>query len=125
MKDKIIEFSLNSLPPTVNNLYGRLRRSVYKKPVVRKWQIETTEKLRAEWQNRAALTKEVELRIIFTAKDHRKWDIDNRIKPLQDCLERAGIIKNDHQIEKLQVERKYGESESTKIEIFDCENDER
>lgn len=87
MKDKIIEFELDSLPPMVNNLYGRLSRTVYNKPSVRKWQDETVEYIRSEWKHKPALTTEVELRIIFTAKDRRKWDIDNRIKSLQDCLE--------------------------------------
>ena len=125
MKDKIIEFRLDSLPPTVNNLYGRLSRTVYKKPAVRKWQNETIEYIRGEWKNQPALTTELELRIIFTAKDHRKWDIDNRIKPLQDCLERAGVIKNDRQIESLHVMRKYGEQESTKIQILEYADEER
>lgn len=115
----IAEFRIWNLPPTVNNLYGRLCRTVYKKPCVRKWQNETTEYMRGEWKNRPALTTELELRIIFTAKDRRKWDIDNRIKPLQDCLERAGVIKNDRQIESLHVMRKYGEQESTKIQILE------
>ena len=124
MSGKIAEFELNSLPPTVNNLYGRLRRSVYKKPSVRKWQNETIEYLSGAWKHKPALTKELELRIEFTSKDHRKWDIDNRIKPLQDCLERAGIIKNDRQIEKLQVERKYGEQDRTRIQILEYCDDE-
>ena len=119
MSGKIAEFELKSLPPTVNNLYGRLRRSVYKKPSVRKWQAETIEYLSREWKAKAALTKELEVRIEFTTKDHRKWDIDNRIKPLQDCLERAGIIENDRQIEKLEVERKYGEQDKTRIQILE------
>ena len=120
MKNKIIEFELDSLPPTVNNLYGRMR----KKPFVRKWQNETIEYLVGEWKNKPALTKELELRIEFTSKDHRKWDIDNRIKPLQDCLERAGIIQNDRQIESLQVKRKYGEQESTHIILMEYADDE-
>lgn len=120
----IAEFRIWSLPPTVNNLYGRLRRSVYKKPSVRKWQDETIEYIRSEWKHQPALTTEVELRIIFTTKDRRKWDIDNRIKPLQDCLERAGVIKNDRQIESLHVRREYGEQESTKIQILEYADEE-
>ena len=124
MSVKIAEFELKSLPPTVNNLYGRLRNTVYKKPSVRKWQNETIEYLVGEWKNKPALTKELELRIEFTSKDHRKWDIDNRIKPLQDCLERAGIIRNDRQIESLQVKRKYGEQEITYIILMEYADDE-
>ena len=124
MGTTIAEFELNSLPPTVNNLYGRLRRTVYKKPAVRKWQNETVEYLSREWKKKAALTKELELRIEFTSKDHRKWDIDNRIKPLQDCLERSGIIKNDRQIERLQVRRRYGDQERTHIILMEYSESE-
>lgn len=120
----LAEFTISNLPPTVNNLYGRLRRTVYKKPAVRQWQKDTISYIKREWKNKATLTSEIELRIEFTAKDHRKWDIDNRIKALQDCLERAGVIKNDNQIESLKVRRKYGEKEQTRIEILEYENAE-
>ena len=115
----LAEFEIKSLPPTVNNLYGRLRNTVYKKPEVRKWQKATIDYMRREWKTKSPIRTALEVRIEFTTKDHRKWDIDNRIKPLQDCLERAGIIENDRQIEKLEVERKYGEQDKTRIQILE------
>lgn len=115
----LAEFELKSLPPTVNNLYGRLRNTVYKKPEVRKWQNETISYMRTVWKNKPIIRKALELRIEFITKDHRKWDIDNRIKPLQDCLERAGIIENDRQIESLHVNRKYGEENATHITLLE------
>ena len=36
----------------------------------------------------------------------RRMDIDNRIKPLLDALEHAGVMENDSLVDKLVVERK-------------------
>lgn len=121
----VADFLLHSLPPTVNNLYGYLRRTVYKKPAVRKWQNDTISQLRSEWNNKPPLSYPLEIHIVFTAKDHKKWDLDNRIKPLQDCLERAKIIENDNQIEALHVCRFYDNSESTRISLSKYSHEEK
>lgn len=121
----VADFLIDSLPPTVNNLYGHLRRTVYKKPEVRKWQNDTINLMRSIWNNKPAISYPLELFITFTAKDHRKWDIDNRIKPLQDCLERAGVIRNDRQIEALHVRRTYGNSNCTRIILSEFVQNER
>ena len=75
--------------------------------------------MRREWKTRQPIRTSLEIRIEFTTKDHRKWDIDNRIKPLQDCLERAGVIENDRQIESLHVKRKYGDRNATHITLLE------
>ena len=121
----VADFFIDSLPPTVNNLYGHLRRTVYKKPEVRKWQNDTINLMRSIWNNKPALNSPLELFITFTAKDHRKWDIDNRIKPLQDCLERAGIILNDRLIEALHVRKIYGNANRTRISLSELPKNER
>ena len=115
----LAEFTIWSLPPTVNNLYGRLPRTVYKKSEVREWQIETISSMRKEWGAKPAIKTLLELRIEFTSRTHRKWDVDNRIKPLQDCLERAGVIKNDAQIWRVEAERKIGSCDSTWVQVVE------
>ena len=64
-----------------------------------------------EWpySGRCALT------LMFTATSKRRWDIDNRVKSIQDCLARAGIIKDDTQIDELHVARVYGKIAKTKL----------
>jgi Holliday junction resolvase RusA-like endonuclease len=69
------------------------------------------------WGSRPAYTGAIELRIKLISSDRRKWDIDNRVKALQDCLELGGVVKNDTQVEILHVEREYGERSATYIEI--------
>ena len=49
----------------------------------------------------------MDFHIVYLCKDNRKWDIDNRVKALQDCLEQAGIIENDRQVQSLHVRREY------------------
>ena len=51
------------------------------------------------------LTCRLEAQIVLHAPTRRKYDIDNRIKPLLDALESAGVFENDEQIDKLAVQR--------------------
>ena len=64
--------------------------------------------------------RHLELYITFQTNDHVRWDIDNRVKALQDCLKLAGVIKDDSLINVLHVERTYGNSKSTKIILKEC-----
>ena len=41
----------------------------------------------------------------MTARTRRRWDLVNRVKAVQDCLQMAGIIKDDSQITELVVRR--------------------
>ncbi|MBQ7220759.1 MAG: RusA family crossover junction endodeoxyribonuclease [Synergistaceae bacterium] len=109
----LAQFLLEGLPPTVNTFYLRTARTVCRKPHVRLWQLKTTAQLAAEWHNKPPISLPLELSIVFETSNRRKWDIDNRIKPLQDCLERAGIILNDRQVESLHVRRIYGTKDTT------------
>lgn len=110
-----VEFE--GIPPTVNHLYRSYRNRRYKTASGREYQKQVTEILRKKWRKQPPVTSPIELRIIFTTNDRRKWDIDNRVKALQDCLSMAGIIGDDMQVEILHVERKYGEKQVTYMEV--------
>ena len=113
------EFHLEGLPPTINNYYRHSKRKVYKKAEARAWQEAAIIAINSAWGKRAAYGGAVKLRIIFEVKSRRKWDIDNRIKPLQDCLERAGVIVNDNQVEILHAERRRGANTMTHMFLED------
>lgn len=49
--------------------------------------------------------KRLEISVQLYAPNKRAYDIDNRIKPLLDALQYAGVIDNDGLVDKLIVER--------------------
>ena len=73
--------------------------------------------LAENWQGQPPYSEDVELRIEFKVKSRRKWDIDNRVKALQDCLNIAKILQDDSQVQILHVERSKGEADMTRLEI--------
>lgn len=103
----IFSIEISGLPPTINHYYRRGYHSVYKTAEAREWQEEIVSLMREQRSGQNSYTGAVELEIIYQVQSRRKWDIDNRVKALQDCLELAGIIKNDNQIEILKVRREY------------------
>ena len=117
-KIEILRIELDGLPPTVNHMYLSVRGRKFRTKDCAAYQDYVLNKmtpLRAsEWSysGRMALT------LIFTAADKRRWDIDNRIKSIQDCLARSGIIKDDSQIDELLVKRKYGKIAKTALILY-------
>ena len=118
------QFLLDGLPPTVNNFYIRTRNNVCRTPEAKLWQSNAIQTLQHVWGTLSPYSQPVELDIVFEVNNRRKWDIDNRIKPLQDCLERAGIIINDRQVECLHVRRKYSDKSATHLTLKDYHNEE-
>ena len=119
MTEKILlDITLEGLPPTVNHSYGYVGRRTYKTEECREYQLLTTLKLKAAYQGDTPYTDAVALSITFYSADRRRWDIDNRVKALQDCLNMAGVIKDDRQIEMLVVSREHGKKNSTRIRLY-------
>ena len=105
------------MPPTVNLLYRNFRHWRYKTVSGRKYQEQAAHILGEAWGSNPPYELPVELRITFTTTDRRRWDIDNRVKALQDCLSMSGVLKDDRQVEILHVERQYGKKQATYIEV--------
>ena len=114
----LLELEIEGLPPTVNHLYRTGRTGFrYKTELGRKYQEHVSLQLAEKWQGQPEYSGDVELRIEFKVKSQRKWDIDNRVKALQDCLNIAKILKDDSQVQILHVERSKGEVDMTHLEI--------
>ena len=117
--ETLCEVELNGLPPTVNHLYRTGRSGHrYKTAMGKLYQDYVSVILRQRWNGRPKYTGNVEVRIEFITKSHRRWDIDNRVKALQDCLNIGGILKDYSQVQVLHVERVYGQKERTRLKII-------
>ena len=118
----LLKLQLEGLPPTVNHLYRTGRFGFrYKTEKGWKYQEQISSLLAGKWQPRPPYSGDIEFRIEFTVKTRRKWDIDNRVKALQDCLNMANIIEDDSQVQILHVERHKGEADKTRLEIWRLE----
>ena len=121
----LIDVTLEGLPPTVNHLYRSANGHRYKTVEGKAYQEMTAYEMRAQ---RAALPAKraqgpylgpVALHIIMTTRTRRRWDLDNRVKAVQDCLMMAGIIKDDSQIDELVVRREpYPKLDRTRIMVM-------
>ena len=100
----LLSITLDGLPPTVNHLYRTGAEGVA-------YQEATAAEMRAQREMLPArrcvgpYLGPVALHIVMTSRTRRRWDLDNRVKAVQDCLQMAGIIKDDSQITELVVRR--------------------
>ena len=113
----LLNTRLNMLPPTVNHMYinGRGRR--FKTSECRAFQQNTTQ-IFIEHKNpfiQYPYVNGVKLNLIFIASNNRRWDLDNRLKAIQDCLQLSNIIKDDKQINELYIRRMRGFNDATLI----------
>lgn len=116
--DILMYCELDGLPPTVNHLYRSMRNGTrYKTTEGRKWQEGATLIFALKRRTMKPFAGDVSLEIAFYPGDNRAWDVDNRVKALQDCLAPAGIIKNDKQVKKLVVER-FGKVEQARTLVM-------
>jgi len=86
-----------SFPPSVNNLFsqgivrGKVRRFPSKS--YKRWQAETATRLMAA--RLKTVTVPVVVQLQLTPRDRRPRDVDNYVKPVLDCLVKAGVLPGD------------------------------
>ena len=114
----LLRLELEGLPPSVNQMYRTGRSGTrYKRPEVSDWQSETSMLMREAWSKDRAYVEPVEVHVQFTVGNNRRWDVDNRLKALLDCLELGGVIEDDSQIWGILALRVPGERSGTRIEM--------
>lgn len=107
--------TIPGLPPTVNHYFARSLSRVFKKPEAQQWQNDVCNTFRILWEGKPAFGGRIKEEITFFVKNKKRWDIDNRVKILQDCLAMSEIIKDDSQIDTLKVRRIESDCEETVI----------
>ena len=112
---ELISLELDGLPPTVNHMHINARGRRFRTKECKDYQDYVIDKIIQCRGREYPFWGRVALTLKFTASDKRRWDIDNRVKALQDCLTIAGVIKDDSQIDKLTVRRLYGEKAKTEL----------
>ena len=118
MNKVLLSLELEGLPPTVNHLYRSTKGGRrYKTADSKQYQEYASANIMSEWTGKPAYSGAVDLRITFETDDRRRWDIDNRIKALQDCLRAAHVLVDDAQVESLTVRRIYGYRKATLLEV--------
>ncbi len=115
MKNFLLELEFEGLPPSVNHMYRGARGWRYLTADTIGFQTRISALMRDECQIQEIYTGAVAVFIKFYTNNKRRWDIDNRVKSLIDCLEKAGIIQDDSQIDALFINRERCKKSATRI----------
>ncbi|MBR2207268.1 MAG: RusA family crossover junction endodeoxyribonuclease [Synergistaceae bacterium] len=112
---ELISLELDGLPPTVNHMYLSVRGRRFRTDECVAYQDYVVKEISRYRAHEWPYSGRCSLILIFTASNKKRWDIDNRVKSIQDCLARAGVIKDDTQIDELHVQRVYGKIAKTHL----------
>jgi crossover junction endodeoxyribonuclease RusA len=91
---------LTMLPPSVNHywIFAGKRRFVSKQGMAFRQLVKLT-------VGNAHLKGRLSCDISIMASNHRRWDLDNRLKSLLDAMQEAGLFEDDSQIDRLTIQR--------------------
>ena len=125
MKDKKILISLefSGLPPSINHSHINAHGRRFRTKECRDFQAHIINELKLLWRNKPAFIGRAYLDLTLITNNKRRWDIDNRLKALQDCLTMAGVIKDDSQIDRIKIERLYQSENKTLLRLFEIKKD--
>ena len=90
-------------PPTSNHMWGYAGKRKYLKKEAHEFRAKVTE---AAIEAKAKIHGRLAIFIALYPSSRRKFDIDNRVKAVQDALQLAGVFLDDEQIDFLWVVRR-------------------
>lgn len=92
-------------PPSANTYYRRSGRHIHLSNKGRKFKTDAMATLKSLRLDAEQITERLTVRMELHPPNRRKFDIDNRIKPVLDALQRGGLIVDDEQIDDLRIKR--------------------
>ena len=98
-------------PPSSNTYYRSIKMGnscrVLLSKAGRKYKMDVADKLLEQFanNNNFPLLGRLSVNVMLHAPTRRKYDIDNRIKPLLDALQFAGVFKDDECVDHLTIKR--------------------
>ncbi|ADO45613.1 Crossover junction endodeoxyribonuclease [Hydrogenobacter thermophilus TK-6] len=111
----MIEIVLSQVPVPKSNRYVRRKGGkVFKPPRVKNWEVRALWEISQQYSGKP-LEGKLSMDVVLVLPNNRKRDIDNMLKSLWDILERAGVIKNDHQIYEIRTIKKVIKGEQKTI----------
>jgi len=115
---------IDVLPPSVNNYWGySLKGYVYRKVEAKQWLTYASSIIRNKKKSMYTTAVEIGITVNYSKLNR---DLDNMLKAILDCLQYAGIIKNDNMkyVEAIHIfkgERVDKGKENIEIEIYEIE----
>lgn len=91
-------------PPSVNRIWRRSKFATYLSEVGKRYYAQTVPMIQSEYKDPQIIGR-VKMTIYLYPPDKRKRDIDNCLKAILDAFTRAGIWRDDSQIDVLTVAR--------------------
>jgi Holliday junction resolvase RusA-like endonuclease len=113
-----MKFTL-SKPPSINHVYAYTAQGGHARSYITKegkaWFEEASYKLKSQIHIRTSISTPCEIWInLFTAY---RQDVDNVLKPILDLLQKNGIVENDDQFFKLDIEKHKCKKEEQRVEV--------
>ena len=91
-------------PPSVNTYYRRGAHATYMSKQGREYKAAVADYIAESGTPKLGAAR-LSMEIVLWPKDKRKYDIDNRIKAIQDSLQDAGVFDDDEQIDQINIYR--------------------
>ena len=116
---KLVELEIPGLPPTLNHLYRNNPKTGtrYKTASGRKWQEDVAALLARVKHNLEPYRGYAKFEVLMYSANYLRWDVDNRVKALQDTLSMSGVLDDDKQVIDLHARRLFGNCEKTVITV--------
>ena len=121
---ELVCVTVAGIPESVNHIWRGTRGGKhYKTAKARDFESLLITALRKQHSGRPVYDGAVRLVMVIGRKTRRRYDLDNRIKSVQDCLAPAGIIADDSQVVEISARKILAEEDTTTVIVETWEAD--